>query len=600
MSVKRKRSAVWTYFTEGKDGKDPTCTICNESVKTAGNTSNLLKHLKNKHHDAYQHVHEEQEEMKRLKEDKSGSCAGSKKQVTLSESLTKTSGYRKDSQRRKIIDDALIKMLALDLQPASIVEDRGFLNFMEILDPRYTPPSRRTIMRNLLPQKYEAVQEAVKVKLANVQYCAVTTDIWTSRATQGYITVTCHFLDASWELHSIVLDTVQINESHTAENIAMELMRITDKWGITQKVVCVTTDNANNIVAAVRLNKWNHIPCFAHTLNLIIQDSLQESKELTDIRKKCRNIVTYFHHSSKATDKLASIQARLNLDNLKLIQEVQTRWNSVFYMFERLMEQHEAVTTTLCLLDKSDLCLSSEEIECMKSAVSLLKPFEAATREVSGDSYVTVSKLIPLARSLQQLTVGTSTTTKLGDYLCLQMRRRFLNMESHHILSAATLLDPRLKKIAFADSGVAESCVRRLTSEMASTNESTMPMVATDTIGLCPTTTSTTRDMSGLWHLFDQQVAETRRTSTSNAMSEIRQYTQQKNLDRKEDLFLWWKQNCVHYPMLTKLAMKYLCIPGTSVPSERIFSKAGELVSVKRNRLKPKHVNIFLFLNKNI
>ena len=60
-------------------------------------------------------------------------------------------------------------------------------------------------------------------------------------------------------------------------------------------------------------------------------------------------------------------------------------------MFERLIEQHKAVTTTLCLLDKSDLCLSSEEIKCMKTAVSLLKPFEAATREVSGDSYVTVS-----------------------------------------------------------------------------------------------------------------------------------------------------------------------------------------------------------------
>lgn len=195
-------------------------------------------------------------------------------------------------------------------------------------------------------------------------------------------------------------------------------MSITDKWGITQKVVCVTTDNANNIVAAVRLNKWNHIPCFAHTLNLIVQESLHEDETLNEIS---RSIVSYFHHSSKATDMLVSIHARLNLDCLKLIQEVQTRWNSVFYMFKRLIQQHEAVTTTLCLLDKSDLSLGSEEIECTKSAVSLLKPFEAATREVSGDSYVSVSKLIPLARSLQRLTVGTATTVKLEDYLCLQM-----------------------------------------------------------------------------------------------------------------------------------------------------------------------------------
>ena len=37
----------------------------------------------------------------------------------------------------------------------------------------------------------------------------------------------------------------------------------------------------------------------------------------------------------------------------------------------------------------------------------------------------------------------------------------------------------------------------------------------------------------------------------------------------------------------------------SSVPSERLFSKAGKLVSARRNRLKPKHVNTFLFLNEN-
>ena len=36
------------------------------------------------------------------------------------------------------------------------------------------------------------------------------------------------------------------------------------------------------------------------------------------------------------------------------------------------------------------------------------------------------------------------------------------------------------------------------------------------------------------------------------------------------------------------------------VPAERLFSKAGELVSARRNRLKPKQVNTYLFLNKNM
>ena len=54
------------------------------------------------------------------------------------------------------------------------------------------------------------------------------------------------------------------------------------------------------------------------------------------------------------------------------------------------------------------------------------------------------------------------------------------------------------------------------------------------------------------------------------------------------------------FPNLKILALKYLAVPGSSVPSERLFSKAGELVSERRNRLKPKNIDMMLFLNKNI
>lgn len=51
--------------------------------------------------------------------------------------------------------------------------------------------------------------------------------------------------------------------------------------------------------------------------------------------------------------------------------------------------------------------------------------------------------------------------------------------------------------------------------------------------------------------------------------------------------------------MLREIANKYLCIPATSVPSERIFSKAGDIMTTKRNRLKDKYLNILLFLKQN-
>ena len=43
----------------------------------------------------------------------------------------------------------------------------------------------------------------------------------------------------------------------------------------------------------------------------------------------------------------------------------------------------------------------------------------------------------------------------------------------------------------------------------------------------------------------------------------------------------WWQAHCQEFKKLSRLSKKYLCVPATSVPSERLFSKAGELVSAR-------------------
>lgn len=51
---------------------------------------------------------------------------------------------------------------------------------------------------------------------------------------------------------------------------------------------------------------------------------------------------------------------------------------------------------------------------------------------------------------------------------------------------------------------------------------------------------------------------------------------------------------------IDECALKFLCIPGSSVESERIFSSTGQLLSEKRSRLKAKNVNMISFLHKNL
>ena len=62
---------------------------------------------------------------------------------------------------------------------------------------------------------------------------------------------------------------------------------------------------------------------------------------------------------------------------------------------------------------------------------------------------------------------------------------------------------------------------------------------------------------------------------------------------------LWWKANELKHPILSKLAKRYLCVPATSVASERVFSSAGDLVSAQRSCLRSGQVDKLIFLKKN-
>lgn len=93
----------------------------------------------------------------------------------------------------------------------------------------------------------------------------------------------------------------------------------------------------------------------------MVKDSLKAVPGLLEIQEKSSAIVSFFHHSTAAISKLKEIQKQQNFPEQKLLLSVETRWNSTFYMWERLSEQKDAVTSVLYLLGESSLCLSQEE-----------------------------------------------------------------------------------------------------------------------------------------------------------------------------------------------------------------------------------------------
>lgn len=63
------------------------------------------------------------------------------------------------------------------------------------------------------------------------------------------------------------------------------------------------------------------------------------------------------------------------------------------------------------------------------------------------------------------------------------------------------------------------------------------------------------------------------------------------------DVLDFWREKSALFPSLIPVAKKFLAIPATSASCERIFSKAGHLISKRRANFKPENIEKILFLH---
>ena len=56
-------------------------------------------------------------------------------------------------------------MIALDSQPLSVVDDKGFVSLLNTLEPRYVIPSRKYVTETVLPHIHDGIKANVKMEL---------------------------------------------------------------------------------------------------------------------------------------------------------------------------------------------------------------------------------------------------------------------------------------------------------------------------------------------------------------------------------------------------------------------------------------------------
>lgn len=88
--------------------------------------------------------------------------------------------------------------------------------------------------------------------------------------------------------------------------------------------------------------------------------------------------------------------------------------------------------------------------------------------------------------------------------------------------------------------------------------------------------------------------------SLSQITEEIMSYRLSGCIPADENPLAWWRNNEHKYPRIANCARHYLAVPGTSVPNERVFSTAGDIVTASRSRLLAENVDKLIFLQKNM
>uniref|UniRef100_A0A8B9FQ94 Zinc finger BED-type containing 4 n=1 Tax=Amazona collaria TaxID=241587 RepID=A0A8B9FQ94_9PSIT len=611
----KKTSKLWNHFSIcSADSTKVVCMHCGRTISrgkkpTNLGTSCLLRHLQRFHNNV-------------LKTDVSETVLSSStdNHMPLSTELLGSSNFDETSDKfcdshpvAKKITSLVAEMIALDLQPYSFVDNVGFNRLLEYLQPQYSLPSPSYFSRTAIPDMFDNVKQIIISHLKEAESGVIhfTSGIWMSNQTREYLTLTAHWVtfESSFrpqceDYHcSALLNVSQIDCDYNGISIQKQLEYWWETWitSVGLQIGITVTDNQS---IEKTLNEGDHssVQCFSHTVNVIVNEAIKSQRMVQNLLSIARKICERVHRSAKAKEKLAELQKEYELPQHQLIQDVPSKWNTSFHMLERLIEQKRAIDEMSIECSFREL-ISCDQWEVMQSVCHALKPFEAASREMS-THMSTLSQVIPmihiLNRKIEMLfeeTMGIDTMLKSLKEAMVSRLSSTLH-DPRYIF--ATLLDPRYKTSLFTEEE-AEQYKQDLIREleiMSSTSDDDTP-VSNGCDSGSPSTNSYGKD--NLWSLMgDMKKTKDLKGRAKLPEEMVLSYLEEEVLEHNCDPLTYWNFKKSSWPVLSKLAVRFLGCPPSIVPSERLFSTSNESNNFSQSRLMIEHFEKLIFLKVNL
>lgn len=189
---------------------------------------------------------------------------------------------------------------------------------------------------------------------------------------------------------------------------------------------------------------YRRMPCMAHTLQLVIKRVLVHYESLLS---KTRSLVSKIRKSSVAMERLLAKCSKI------VVSDNTTRWNSTYFMINRLLEIKAPVNEVLSSIMVDSLTVT--EWARLEEMNKLLEPFTVQTNTLQTDS-LSLSFVIPSILDLQCHLQQCETPKNVTTVMLSDMKQRFSSILQpfsdlfNPLPAAACLVDPTVVTVLFS------------------------------------------------------------------------------------------------------------------------------------------------------
>uniref|UniRef100_A0A914H9A0 HAT C-terminal dimerisation domain-containing protein n=1 Tax=Globodera rostochiensis TaxID=31243 RepID=A0A914H9A0_GLORO len=509
-------------------------------------------------------------------------------------------------------DAALCGLICTAGLPFQFVEEPGFHNLCKIISPRYKPKGRKFFSRELLPKQFDRAFEKVKRQIANSEFISLSIDAWSSGTTHSVLGVIAHFLSPEFDPKFLVLAAKPIKGAHTGQELSNLIAKVLSDYEIgANKVHLILRDDESAMKLATRLAGFESQQCFAHRIQLAINDGLKLLDGFCETIERIKKAIRKIRKSRRSAEEFSLLQDEHGLPQTMLKKGIDVRWNSVYQMLNSFIENKEALVL-MPATDNKFPRFSSVEWRMMSNLCKILQPIYKATLLVQNRK-AGISGVLPLFNVL----VKKMKTDNAGDdfpevknRIVESLVERMHGWEENKNLVMATMLDPHYKLSFFEEMNqclfkdlllreIEKMALHEIDKEADQTELPIEPVTFGDPHSPDPFQEYLETETE-LFSFASQSPSPTVADAKAKAAGQVTEYLNTPRFDSSSSAFWRNPLNAAKYSLFIPLVRKYHSAVMTTSECERFFSTATFTLDDRRKNLSVESLEKQLFLHHNL